>query len=301
MLASLAAATPAFADAADATKEQSSRSTAAQVWGYAQGVTQNISQGVAGWFGRGEKVAEPRPAETRRPEPDTTSVTLSPDLMLEAFPALSRGSPEDTLRVLDGSQEVGRPEFGFGSGQSVRGQSVRGQSVSENDLNASYVWESARFGQFVLSTNTSYQARSMDRLLEVSQAQSRSNDPATSAFSGNLTGVVPELQSSFTFTWQIGNHTATAVTTYADTLDTFNGLSTAQINIEQLNELVGQMGALDLRYGYSVRTGRQSSASISVGVRNMFDRRALLPGTTGVSSRLTEPSRVAYGSIKYQF
>lgn len=293
LLGSLAVGAPAFADDA---QEQPSRSTVAQVWGYAQGVTQNISQGVAGWFGRGEKVAEPRPTEIRRPEPDTTSVTLSPDLMLEAFPALNRGSSEDTLRVLDGSQEVARPEFGFAGSQSARGQSAR-----DSDLNASYVWESARFGQFVLSTNTGYQTRGMDHLLEGSQAQSRSHEPGTSAFNGNLTGVVPELQSSFTFTWQIGNHTATAVTTYADTLDSFNGLSTAQINIEQLNELVGQMGALDLRYGYSVRTGRQSSASISVGVRNMFDRRALLPGTTGVSSRLTEPSRVAYGSIKYQF
>lgn len=288
MLASLAVGAPAFADD---TQAESPRSTAAQVWGYAQGITQNISQGVASWFGRGEETAEPRSAEVRRPEPDITSVTLSPDLMLEAFPALNQGSSEDTLRLLDGSQEAGSPEFGFSAGQSVR----------ESDLNASYVWESARFGQFILSTNTGYQSRSMDRLLDGSQAQSRSNEPGTSALSSSLTGVVPELQSSFTFTWQIGNHTATAVTTYADTLDSFNGLSTAQINIEQLNELVGQMGTLDLRYGYSVRTGRQSSASISVGVRNMFDRRALLPATTGVSSRLTEPSRVAYGSIKYQF
>lgn len=291
------AASPVAADDADV--ESASRSTVAQVWGYAQGVTQNITQGVAqevaSWFGRGEQTAEPRPAEARRPESGTmsgtTSVTLSPDLMLEAFPALARGSSEDTLRILDGSQEMGGTELGFGPGQAAR----------ESDLNASYVWESARFGQFILSTNTGYQARGRDHLLEGSQV-SRTNDSGASAFgSNNLTGIVPELQSSFTFTWQIGNHTATAVTTYADALDGFNGLPSAQINIEQLNELVGQMGALDLRYGYSVRTGRQSSASISVGVRNMFDRRALLPGTTGVSSRLTEPSRVAYGSIKYQF
>lgn len=306
LTAMLLSVTPlAYADATDARAAESSRSTAAQVWGYAQGITQNITQGVASWFGRGESGAErsqnagsasshgnadSRRAEIRRPDPDASSATWTQDLMLEAFPALNQANTEDTLRLLDGSQEPGATEFGFNTGPMAR----------ERDLSASYVWESPRFGQFILSTNAGYQSRSADRLLESNQVLPRNNEPGSATFVGTVANAVPELQSSFTFTWQIGNHTATAVTTYADALDNFSGLPAGQINIEQLNELVGQISTLDLRYGYSVRTGRQSSASISVGVRNMFDRRPLAPAA-GLSNRLTEPSRVAYGTIKYQF
>lgn len=285
-------AAPAYADDSSA---DSGLSTAAQVWGYAQGITRSITEGVAGWFGRGDSPAVSVNDESSRPEPDTASANRSGDLMLEAFPALQQSAGDSTLRLLDGNQEVGGTGLAFGPAR---------QSGTQ-DLAASYVWESPRFGQFILSTNTGYQTRDAGRLMDSRTVQagasesaaSRSGNPALN----NLGGAVPELQSSFTFTWQIGNHTATAVTTYADSLDNFNSGITGQINIEQLNELVGQIGALDLRYGYSIRTGRQSSASFSVGVRNLFDRRALLPNSTGVSNRLTEPSRVAYGSIKYQF
>jgi len=287
MLAGLLVSTPVFADESPT----ESRSTAAQVWGYAQGITNNITRGVASWFGRGEDT-KALPSEPRHSEPDTASATLNTDMIREAFPALTLSrATDDTLGIFDGGQEIGSTEFGFNSGQVPR----------ERDLSASYVWESPRFGQFILSTNTGYQSRRVDRLLESSPVLPRNNESSAAAFVSNVTNIAPELQSSFTFTWQIGNHTATAVTTYADAMDAFSGLPAGQINMEQLNELVGQIATLDLRYGYSVATGRQSSASISVGVRNMFDRRPLSAGTVGVSNRLSEPSRVAYGTIKYQF
>ena len=211
------------------------------------------------------------------------NLTISPELRLDAFPALN--AAEDTLRLLDVSHEH----------TLLPGDLDNGRAPGL-DVSASYVWESPRFGQFVLSTNTTYvyNARVADA---VSEAVAANKLPDNAALFGKL----PELQSSLTFTWQVGNHTATAVASYTDAMQSFGRLSVDQLNIEQLNELVGQITTLDLRYGYNVRAGRQGNASFSVGVRNNFDRRQLLPVSLDRARNIDTPERVAYGTIKYQF
>lgn len=217
-------------------------------------------------------------------EPVVDSATLSQDLRLEAFPALQ--AADDTLRLLDVNHEPRLLASGFNSGTN----NPRGL-----DLNTSYVWESPRFGQFVVSTNTSYvynQARS-DGVLESASLLPRSDAPAI--------GLMPERQSSLTFSWQIGNHTATAVTSYSDAINQLGLLSLDKLDADQLNELVGQITTLDLRYGYNLRAGRQGNASFSLGVRNLLDRRPQSAGFTAGSASVQPSGSVAYGTIKYQF
>ena len=207
---------------------------------------------------------------------------ISPALRLDAFPALS--ATDNTLQAVDVSHERA---LLIGNGQ-----------VPGLDVSASYVWESPRFGQFVVSTNTSYvyNTRITDAVSDTVAARTAPENAA-------LFGKTPELLSSVTLTWQFGNHSATAVTSYNDRLDHFGRLNVGQLNLDQLNELVGQMTTVDLRYGYNLSTGRQSNASFSLGVRNMFDRRpvnSLRPGAvTGGNPEGSE--HVAYGTIKYQF
>lgn len=262
---------------------------------------QSILRSVGQWFGRGadDITIQPAPVAARVAElpvsrgfdrsydrvaeRNIAEVSLSPELMLEAFPALT--AMDDTLRLLDVSHAHTILSSNPGNGANAQGV----------DLSASYVWESSRFGQFILSTNTTYV---YNPLLSDSNLESVNVLPLTDAAAF---GAIPELQSSLTFTWQIGNHSATAVTSYTETMDSFAKLSADRLNIDQLNELVGQMATLDLRYGYNVRAGRQGNASFSVGVRNLFDRRQFSP-VPDASGRLHEPGgRVAYGTIKYQF
>ena len=96
-------------------------------------------------------------------------------------------------------------------------------------------------------------------------------------------------------TWQVGQHTASAVTHYFDSFEDIG-----KLNLEQLNELVGDLTTLDLQYGYNLKTGKQGQAQFSVGVRNLFDARPdqVLPTPSSV---IEQQGRVAYGSIKYQF
>jgi len=266
-----------------------------------QSVSQNsIVRSVGGWFGRGDNPESATPSVTVQPsEPQLSrnyersleraldrsgsEISLSPDLMLEAFPAL--GAMDDTLRLMGVSHEHTIVGSGFGVSPGSSGL----------DMSASYVWESARFGQFILSTNTTYVYNPLpgDAAVET---------PTTALpLSETNFGALPELQSSLTFTWQIGNHSATAVTSYSETMENFANLSADRLNIDQLNELVGQMATLDLRYGYNVRAGRQGHASFSLGVRNYFDRRQFTP-IADLSGRPFDPGgRVAYGTIKYQF
>ncbi|MDO9476935.1 MAG: hypothetical protein Q7L07_09495 [Pseudohongiella sp.] len=219
-----------------------------------------------------------------RPAPETP-VTLSPALRLEAFPALQ--ASEDSLRVLDISLEPVLMSRGF---NAIPGK----QSL---DLSSSYVWESPRFGQFVLSTNTSYLYNT------VSPAVARDNSLLGSRAEtvGPAIALMPERQSSLTFSWQIGNHTATAVTSYSDALDQLGLLSLDNLNVDDLNELVGQITTLDLSYGYNVRAGRQGNASISLGVRNMLDSRLQAPAVSRQVTAREPAGSVAYGTIKYQF
>lgn len=255
---------------------------------------------VGQWFGRGADVVAAEPVLVtqaidlpvsrgfersfdRAVDRNPADVYLSPELMLEAFPAIT--AMDDTLKLLN----VSHAHTILSSNPAI------GNNAHGVDLSASYVWESDRFGQFILSTNTIY---AYNTLLSDSSIEPVNVLPLSDAAAF---GAVPELQSSLTFTWQIGNHSATAVTSYVDTADNFAKMSADRLNIDQLNELMGQMATLDLRYGYNVRAGRQGNASFSVGVRNRFDRRQFSP-VSDVSGRLHEPSgRVAYGTIKYQF
>ncbi len=213
--------------------------------------------------------------------------SLSPEgLNLEAFPALKEVVDALSLdRSLSGEPMV-----------DVLANPANSRGL---DVNASYVWESPRFGQFVLSTNTTYLYSPVSDLVGDSQELRFGNrsTPSEAALMGNI----PSLSSSLTFTWQFGNHSATAVTSYANQSDLQQGrLNLDSLNLEQLNELVGQIATLDLRYGYELKTGDQSSASFSFGLRNRFDnQQRLVPAADAAIN--TEPERMAYGTIKYQF
>lgn len=214
--------------------------------------------------------------------------SLSPEgLNLEAFPALKEVVDALSLdRSLSGEPFV-----------DVLANAADSRGL---DVNASYVWESPRFGQFVLSTNTTYLYSPVSDLSSDNQELrfgSRISTPEAS-----LLGNAPSLNSSLTFTWQFGNHSATAVTSYANQSDLQQGrLNLDSLNLEQLNELVGEIATLDLRYGYELKTGDQSSASFSFGFRNRFNNQQRLVPAADASPVNTEPDRMAYGTIKYQF
>jgi len=156
------------------------------------------------------------------------------------------------------------------------------------DIGASYVWDTNRFGQFTLSTKTTYvqNFENNGSLLEL--IDSNLGDP-------NDRVVSPELQSSLTLTWEFGNHTATAITNY---FDSFKDIS--ELDIEEINALVDDITTVDLQYGYSVETGNNDRAIISFGIRNIFNESTaqFLNSNTRI---LDQNGRVAYGSIKYQF
>ena len=173
---------------------------------------------------------------------------------------------------------MGRAFVGTRGSQELQSQGL--------DLSASYVGESPRFGQFILSTKATWvqDFRETDGLREAGRSQ-----PAETA---SLSGA--DLQSSVTLTWQIGNHTASAVTHYADSFEELSDL-----NPEELDALFGKMTTVDLQYGYTLKTRRQGNAVISVGLRSVVDKgagqftsRGAVPENTG---------RMAYGSIKHQF
>ncbi len=156
------------------------------------------------------------------------------------------------------------------------------------DLGASYVWETNRFGQFTLSTKTTYVQKfeNSGGLLELANSELGSLEEQV---------VSPELQSSLMLTWQYGKHTASAITNY---FDSFKDLS--ELDMEELNALVDNITTLDLQYGYSLSAGEKSRAVISFGIRNILNEKTaqILNSTTRI---LDQNGRVAYGSIKYQF
>lgn len=165
-----------------------------------------------------------------------------------------------------------------------------GSELNSNgfDLGASYVWDSSRFGQFTLSTKTTYVQEFENRgsLLDLVESDSGSFEDRV---------VSPELQSSLMLTWQFGNHTASAITNY---FDSFKDIS--ELDLEEINALVDNITTFDLQYGYSVKTGDKDRAVISFGIRNIFNEQSaqILNSTTRI---LDQNGRVAYGSIKYQF
>ncbi len=155
------------------------------------------------------------------------------------------------------------------------------------DLSASYVWESPRFGQFIVSTKATYfyDQKNSERLRDASLTPLNESPVPT---------LGSEIQSSLTLTWQIGNHTASAVTHYTDKFE-----DVGRINVEELNELVGNLTTLDLQYGYTLKAGKQGNAVISVGLRSVLDKRAGL--LLDVNPATEKTGRMAYGTIKYQF
>lgn len=217
-------------------------------------------------------------------EPEINTGALSQELRLEAFPALQ--TSDDSLRLLDVNYEP-----------TVLSNDLNSFANSPGlDLTTSYVWESPRFGQFVVSTSTSYayNQAGVDSVLDSATLLPR-------AESAPGISLMPERQSSLTFSWQIGNHTATAVTSYSDAANQLGLLSLDKLDVDQLNELVGQITTLDLRYGYNVRAGRQGNASFSLGVRNLLDRRPQSSALAPSASPVQPSGSVAYGTIKYQF
>ncbi len=165
-----------------------------------------------------------------------------------------------------------------------------GSNVETNgfDFGASYVWETSRFGQFTLSSQTTYvrEFENNGSLLEL----------ANSEVSGIGDRVVsPELQTSLMLSWEFGNHTASAITNYFDSFKDLN-----ELDIEEINDLVENITTVDLEYGYSVNTGSGDRAIISFGIQNIFDEKAaqILNSSTRI---LDQNGRVAYGRIKYQF
>ena len=96
-------------------------------------------------------------------------------------------------------------------------------------------------------------------------------------------------------TWQIGNHTATAITNYFDSFKDIN-----ELDLDEINAFVDNIATVDLQYGYTVETGNDDRAIISFGIRNIFNERTaqIMNSNTQI---LDQNGRVAYGSIKYQF
>lgn len=171
---------------------------------------------------------------------------------------------------------------------SVKSTVNPGELAKGVDLSASYVWESPRFGQFIVSTKATY-------LYDTAKTNNLLDSALPPISDNTLLPKGTDLQSSLMLTWQVGQHTASAVTHYFDSFEDIG-----KLNLEQLNELVGDLTTLDLQYGYNLKTGKQGQAQFSVGVRNLFDARPdqLLPTPSSV---IEQQGRVAYGSIKYQF
>lgn len=165
-----------------------------------------------------------------------------------------------------------------------------GTSVETNgfDLGASYAWDTNRFGQFTLRTKATYvqEFENKGGLLDLASSDLIAVDDKV---------ISPELQSSLMLTWEIGNHSASAITNY---FDSFKDIS--ELDIEEINALVDNITTVDLQYGYSVRTGAKDRAIIEFGIRNVFNEKTqqLLNSNTRI---LDQNGRVAYGSIKYRF
>ena len=218
---------------------------------------------------------------------DAWSVSLeSPLLAATSMPELAMmpGQESNSGLYIDDSNLYA----GLLEAPSVKATVNPGELAKGIDLSASYVWESPRFGQFIVSTKATY----LYDTAKTSNLLDAGLPPITDA---NLLPKGTELQSSLMLTWQVGQHTASAVTHYFDSFEEIG-----KLNLEQLNELVGNLTTLDLQYGYNMKAGKQGQAVFSVGVRNLFDARPdqVLPTP---AAAIEQQGRVAYGSIKYQF
>ncbi len=202
-------------------------------------------------------------------------ITVMPDALI------ATSGPR--LFIDDSNSQVGILEA-----PSVKSSISPGQQTHGIDLSASYVWESPRFGQFIVSTKATY-------LYDNARKEGLLDGPLPPVTESTLLPKGTELQSSLMLTWQVGKHSASAVTHYFDSFEELG-----KLNLEQLNEIVGNMTTLDLQYGYNLKAGKEGQAVFSVGVRNLFDARPdqLLESRPGA---IEQTGRVAYGTIKYQF
>lgn len=207
-----------------------------------------------------------------------------PFVTAQALPDLAQTAGANTGLYIDDSNLYA----GLLEAPSVKSTVNPGELAKGVDLSASYVWESPRFGQFVVSTKATY-------LYDTAKSGNLLDSSLPPITDNTLLPKGTDLQSSLMLTWQVGQHTASAVTHY---FDSFEDLG--KLNLEQLNELVGDLTTLDLQYGYNVKAGKQGQAVFSVGVRNLFDARPDQAVPTP-SSVIEQQGRVAYGSIKYQF
>ena len=206
-------------------------------------------------------------------------------LQVDEAPARSVGGN----RWLNGSSQLYIEDSDiseFGLDNPLLGSNLETQGF---DLGASYVWDTSRFGQFTLSSKTTYVEQfdnQGSRLLELVGGEL-----------GTLQDrmVSPELKSSLMLSWQFGNHTASAITSY---ISSFKDIS--ELDIDELNDLVDNITTVDFQYGYSVETGSNARAIISFGIRNIFNENTAQIFNSGTRI-LDQNGRVAYGSIKYQF
>jgi outer membrane receptor protein involved in Fe transport len=156
------------------------------------------------------------------------------------------------------------------------------------DVGASYGWSTDRFGEFTLSSKTTYvdQFKNSSFLLDIGKEEFGAPEERM---------LSPELQTSVMLAWKLGNHTASAITNYFDSYKDINDL-----DMDEINALVKNLTTLDLSYDYSVKSGAQDRAVISFGIRNIFNEKGtrILNAATRV---LDQNGRVAYGSIKYKF
>lgn len=156
------------------------------------------------------------------------------------------------------------------------------------DVGASYGWSTDRFGEFILSSKTTYvdQFKNSSFLLDIGKEEFGAPEERM---------LSPELQTSVMLAWKLGNHTASAITNYFDSYKDINDL-----DMDEINALVKNLTTLDLSYDYSLKSGAQDRAVISFGIRNIFNEKGtqILNAATRV---LDQNGRVAYGSIKYKF
>lgn len=156
------------------------------------------------------------------------------------------------------------------------------------DFGASYGWSTDRFGEFTLSSKTTYVDQFKNSSFLLNLGKEEFGAPEERMLS-------PELQTSLMLAWKFGNHTASAITNYFDSYKDINDL-----DMDEINTLVKNLTTLDLSYDYNVKSGAQDRAVISFGIRNIFNEKGtqILNAATRI---LDQNGRVAYGSIKYKF
>ena len=185
-------------------------------------------------------------------------------LTADAWKLESRDVPIQSSMPTAGWQPQIPTYDGAGAGNFIFDQPFVGNGIDSQgiDVGASYVWNTATAGTFTVSTSATYIQEFEQRNL-LTEGLTPLDQDAT------LPGAA-DLQGSLTLTWQFGNHSASAVTNYFDSIDDIS-----ELNIDEINKLVESITTVDLQYGYNVKTGKQDRGviSFSLGIRNIFDKK----------------------------